>query len=124
MTLYELVQTNLILFTSTGLWGLTLNNRYTHAVGRLREFYDKEVRIGEIDIMMDRCYLLKWSFMLLIIGVIIGIIHALSMVFQMPDTYSTIIVIGYCVALFGSMLLLLIDVLKSFNATLVHLGVQ
>ena len=121
MTLYELVQTNLVLFTSTGLWGLTLNNRYTHAVTRLREFYDKKCDMAELEIMLDRCFLLKWSFMFLILSVLIGIFHAVSMMFQLPQMYSTIVVFGYCMSLFGSMLLLLFDVIKSFNATLIHL---
>lgn len=121
MTLYEIVQSNLILFTSTGLWGLTLNNRYTHTIIRLREFYDKKCSQSEIDIMLSRCYLLKWSFMLLILSVLLGVTHAMSMIFNIPSLYSTIVVFGYCLMLFLSMFFLLLDVFKSFSATLSHI---
>lgn len=118
-TLTELVQTNLILFTSTGLWGLTLNNRYTHTIGRLREFYDKKCSTKELAIMASRCYILKVSFVCLIISVLVGILHVIGGVI-FPE--SSVYLIGtYCIFLFISMFCLLLDVVKSFNATLIHI---
>ena len=120
MLLYEAVQNNLILFTSTGLWGLTLNNRYTHAVMRFREFYDKQCDENELAIMMDRCFALKWSFMCLIFSVLVGILHAIVSAFNAHELISPILVGGYCLFLFASMCFLMYDVFISFNATLIH----
>ena len=36
----DLITGSLILFSSIGLFALTLNARYTHAVGRVRDIYD------------------------------------------------------------------------------------
>ena len=39
-SIVHLVTGSLVLFSSIGLFALTLNARYTHAIGRVRELYD------------------------------------------------------------------------------------
>jgi len=36
----ELITGSLVLFSSIGIFVLTLNARYTHAIGRVRDIYD------------------------------------------------------------------------------------
>lgn len=36
----DLITGSLVLFSSIGLFALTLNARYTHAIGRVRDIYD------------------------------------------------------------------------------------
>ena len=36
----DLITGSLVLFSSIGLFALTLNARYTHAAGRVRDIYD------------------------------------------------------------------------------------
>ena len=39
-SIVDLITDSLILFSSIGLFALTLNARYTHAAGRVRDIYD------------------------------------------------------------------------------------
>ena len=39
-SIVNLITSSLVLFSSIGLFALTLNARYTHAIGRVREIYD------------------------------------------------------------------------------------
>ena len=119
-TLSEAIQTNLILFTSTGLWGLTINNRYTHTIGRLREFYDKQCNKDEISRIETRCYVLKMSYVSLIISVLIGIVYAMGSAIFESSQYLNATAIAYCISLFTSMACLLIDVIQSLSATVWH----
>ena len=65
----DLITGSLVLFSSIGLFALTLNTRYTHAIGRVRDIYEELKRSEESDklakeltVMVFRCHLLKWSF--------------------------------------------------------------
>jgi len=44
----DLITGSLVLFSSIGLFALTLNARYTHAIGRVRDIYDLKFRSSKI----------------------------------------------------------------------------
>ncbi len=65
----DLITGSLVLFSSIGLFALTLNTRYTHAIGRVRDIYEDIKKVDkaekltrEIELMVKRCHILKWSF--------------------------------------------------------------
>ncbi|MFZ2407755.1 MAG: DUF2721 domain-containing protein, partial [Methylobacter sp.] len=73
----ELVTGSLVLFSSIGIFVLTLNARYTHAIGRVRDIYTElktsnkaEKLEKELNSMVYRCHVLKWSFGLLLCSAI------------------------------------------------------
>ena len=73
----NLVTGSLVLFSSIGIFVLTLNARYTQAIARVREIYDHmqttqeaSKLAKELDLIVYRCHLLKWSFGLLLASAI------------------------------------------------------
>lgn len=124
---------SLVLFSSIGIYVLTLNARYTQATSRVRELYDRmqtdqqpEKLQHELDIMVFRCQLLKWSFGLLLCSALSsGLFLIGSIVGRFwSHIYTELLLIllsGSVLFMFCSMLLLFRDVLASLKATLIHI---
>jgi Protein of unknown function (DUF2721). len=130
----ELISSSLVLFSSIGIFVLTLNARYTHAIGRARDLYtelktsqepDKMER--ELNAMVYRCHVLKWSFGLLLCSAISsGVFMLGSVALRFTDQISAEVLILFVVFsvlfIFSSMVCLFIDVLASLRATMIHIG--
>ena len=130
----ELITGSLVLFSSIGIFVLTLNARYTHAIGRVRDIYDdlktsqkSEKLEKELNTMVYRCQVLKWSFGLLLCSAISsGVFMLGSIALRFTDqVISTEILILFVVFsvlfIFSSMVCLFIDVLASLRATMIHI---
>jgi hypothetical protein len=129
----SLVTGSLVLFSSIGIFVLTLNARYTHAIGRVREIYD-HLKLSnesfklerELNAMVFRCHLLKWSFGLLLCSSISSGVFLLGSIFSRFMGYiSAELLIVFLVLsvlfIFSSMVFLFWDVLASLKATLIHI---
>jgi hypothetical protein len=134
----NLVTGSLVLFSSIGIFVLTLNARYTHAIARVRvrvrELYD-EIKAGhqdaeklekELDLMVFRCHLLKWSFALLLSSAISSGTFLLCSIFSKFLSYIGPEILLSCLIfsvlfIFSSMVFLFRDVLVSLKATLIHI---
>ncbi|MGZ4969023.1 MAG: DUF2721 domain-containing protein [Methylobacter sp.] len=129
----ELITGSLVLFSSIGIFVLTLNARYTHAIGRVRDIYD-ELKTSqnakklerELNTMVYRCQVLKWSFGLLLCSAIssgvfmLGSI-ALRFTNQINAEMLILFVVFSVLFIFSSMVCLFIDVLASLRATMIHI---
>jgi hypothetical protein len=131
----DLITGSLVLFSSIGLFALTLNTRYTHAIGRVRDIYEELKRSDESDklakeltVMVFRCHLLKWSFgLLLCSGISSGMFLLGSIIFRSLGYFTEdallIIVVSSVIFIFSSMIFLFIDVMSSLKATLIHIEI-
>lgn len=130
----ELITGSLVLFSSIGIFVLTLNARYTHAIGRVRDMYDslsngeKSDKLEkELNTMVYRCQVLKWSFALLLCSAIssgIFMLGSIALKFndQIINTELLILFVVLSVLfIFSSMVCLFIDVLASLRATMIHI---
>jgi hypothetical protein len=129
----ELITGSLVLFSSIGIFVLTLNARYTHAIGRVRDIYDElksSQNAGklerELNTMVYRCQVLKWSFGLLLCSAISsGVFMLGSIALRFTDQISAEVLIVFVVFsvlfIFSSMVCLFIDVLASLRATMIHI---
>lgn len=129
----DLITGSLVFFSSIGIFVLTLNARYTHAIGRVREIYDdlqkshEATKLAkEINAMVYRCQLLKWSFGLLICSAISSGMFLLGSIFSLfighiSEEYLILFVVFSVLFIFSSMVFLFVDVLASLKATLIHI---
>jgi hypothetical protein len=129
----ELVTGSLVLFSSIGIFVLTLNARYTHAIGRVRDIYDElktsrkaEKLEKELNAMVYRCQVLKWSFGLLLCSAISSGIFMLGSIYsrfteQIHAEILILFVVFSVLFIFSSMVCLFIDVLASLRATMIHI---
>lgn len=129
----ELITSSLVLFSSIGIFVLTLNARYTHAIGRVRDLYtelktsqEPEKMERELNAMVYRCHVLKWSFGLLLCSAISsGVFMLGSVALRFTDQISAEVLILFVVFsvlfIFSSMVCLFIDVLASLKATMIHI---
>jgi hypothetical protein len=129
----ELITSSLVLFSSIGIFVLTLNARYTHAIGRVREIYDDlktnpqgDKLEKELNAMVYRCQVLKWSFGLLLCSAISSGVFVLgSIALRFTGQISAEVLILFVVLsvlfIFSSMVCLFIDVLASLKATMIHI---
>ncbi|MDP3876555.1 MAG: DUF2721 domain-containing protein [Methylobacter sp.] len=129
----ELVTSSLVLFSSIGIFVLTLNARYTHAISRVRDIYDElgtsedaKKMERELDAMVYRCHVLKWSFGLLLCSAISsGMFMLGSISSRFTDVINPEVLIAFVVGsvlfIFSSMVCLFIDVLASLKATMIHI---
>ncbi|WP_432740275.1 DUF2721 domain-containing protein [Methylobacter sp. G7] len=129
----ELVTSSLVLFSSIGIFVLTLNARYTHAIGRVRDIYD-ELKTSsqaqkleiELNTMVYRCHVLKWSFGLLLCSAIssgVFVLGSISSRFigHISADFLILFVVFSVLFIFSSMVCLFIDVLASLRATMIHI---
>ena len=129
----HLVTGSLVLFSSIGLFALTLNARYTHAIGRVRDIYDdlqkshEAAKLAkELNMMVYRCQILKWSFGLLLCSAISSGVFLLGSILSrylghISDEALIIFVVFSVLFIFSSMVFLFVDVLASLKATLIHI---
>ncbi len=129
----ELVTSSLVLFSSIGIFVLTLNARYTHAISRVRDLYEEMKTSAsakklekELNSMVYRCHVLKWSFGLLLCSSISsGVFMLGSITLRFTEKISAELLILFLVLsvlfIFSSMVCLFIDVLASLKATLIHI---
>jgi hypothetical protein len=132
-SIVHLVTGSLVLFSSIGLFALTLNARYTHAIGRVRELYDdlqkshEATKLArELNAMVFRCQLLKWSFGLLLCSAISSGVFLLGSIYSrfighISDGALIIFVVFSVLFIFSSMVFLFVDVVASLKATLIHI---
>ena len=129
----NLVTGSLVLFSSIGIFVLTLNARYTQAIALVREIYDHmqttqeaSKLAKELDLIVYRCHLLKWSFGLLLASAICSGGFLLLSIFShfigmiMPEILL-IFLVGSVLCVFFSMVVLFMDILESLKATLIHI---
>jgi Protein of unknown function (DUF2721) len=129
----SLVTGSLVLFSSIGIFVLTLNARYTQAIARSREIFDllktslePEKLNKELNAMILRCHLLKWSFALLIGSALSSGVFLLASIFSIflgyiKPEFQVLFVVGSVLFIFSSMVLLFLDILASLKATLIHI---
>ena len=129
----HLITGSLVLFSSIGLFALTLNARYTHAIGRVRELYDDLQKsheasklARELNAMVFRCHLLKWSFGVLLCSAISSGVFLLGSIYSrfighISDGALIIFVVFSVLFIFSSMVILFVDVVASLKATLIHI---
>ena len=129
----HLVTGSLVLFSSIGLFALTLNARYTHAIGRVRDIYDdlqkshEAAKLAkELNMMVYRCQILKWSFGLLLCSAISSGVFLLGSILSrylghISDGALILFVVFSVLFIFSSMVFLFVDVLASLKATLIHI---
>jgi len=132
-SIVHLVTGSLVLFSSIGLFALTLNARYTHAIGRVRELYDdlqkshEAAKLArELNTMVFRCQLLKWSFGVLLCSAISSGVFLLGSIYSrfighISDGALIIFVVFSVLFIFSSMVILFVDVVASLKATLIHI---
>ena len=125
----HLITGSLVLFSSIGLFALTLNARYTHAIGRVREIYDAlqnshdATKLAkELNAMVFRCQLLKWSFGLLLCSAITSGVFLLGSIYSqfighISDGALILFVVFSVLFIFSSMVFLFVDVVASLKAT-------
>lgn len=129
----QLVTSSLVLFSSIGIFVLTLNARYTHAIGRVRDIYDElktdsqaqKLEI-ELNTMVYRCHVLKWSFGLLLCSAISSGVFMLGSISSrfighVSADVLILFVVFSVLFIFSSMVCLFIDVLASLRATMIHI---
>ena len=129
----NLITGSLVLFSSIGLFALTLNARYTHAIGRVRDIYDDLQKsheasklAKELNAMVFRCQVLKWSFGLLLCSAISSGVFLLGSIYSrfiwhISDEALILFVVFSVLFIFSSMVFLFVDVLASLKATLIHI---
>ena len=129
----NLITGSLVLFSSIGLFALTLNARYTHAIGRVRDIYDDMQKsheatklAKELNAMVFRCQILKWSFGLLLCSAISSGVFLLGSIYSrfiwhISDGALILFVVFSVLFIFSSMVFLFVDVLASLKATLIHI---
>ncbi len=128
-----LVTGSLVLFSSIGLFALTLNARYTHAIGRVREIYEEMQKshdttklAKELNMMVYRCQILKWSFGLLLCSALSSGMFLLGSIFSsfiahISEEFLILFVVLCVLFIFSSMVFLFLDVLTSLKSTLIHI---
>jgi hypothetical protein len=129
----DLITGSLVLFSSIGLFALTLNARYTHAIARVRDIYDdlqkshEATKLAkELNMMVYRCHILKWSFGLLLCSAISSGVFLLGSIFSrfighISEEALILFVVFSVLFIFSSMVFLFVDVLASLKATLIHI---
>ena len=129
----DLITGSLVLFSSIGLFALTLNARYTHAIGRVRDIYDdlqkshEATKLAkELNAMVFRCHLLKWSFGLLLSSALSSGVFLLGSIFSrfighISEETLILFVVFSVLFIFSSMVFLFVDVVASLKATLIHI---
>ncbi len=123
----NLITGSLVLFSSIGLFALTLNARYTHAIGRVREIYDDLQKsheasklAKELNAMVFRCQILKWSFGLLLCSAISSGVFLLGSIYSrfiwhINDGALILFVVFSVLFIFSSMVFLFVDVVASLK---------
>ena len=124
----------LVLVSGIGILVLTINARYIQATSRTRELYDRSLAGNapasikrEIDLLVLRCRLLKYSFATLLLSTILSsflvIVSLFDKLFGLSIPMFEISLIGgSSFFIFVSMIFLFVDVMLSMKATLIHIG--
>jgi hypothetical protein len=124
----------LVLVSGIGILVLTINARYIQATSRTRELYDRSLAADapasineEIDLLVLRCRLLKYSFATLVLSTILSSLLVIVSLFDRLLELSVPVIeisliAGSCLFILASMVLLFMDVLLSMKATLIHIG--
>ncbi|QFY43092.1 DUF2721 domain-containing protein [Candidatus Methylospira mobilis] len=130
----NLVIHSLVLFSSLGIFVLTLNARYIHAVfllrgvhGELKTCQKSAALEMELNSLIYRCRLLKWSFVLILCSAMSSCIFLMSSIFfrMIDNTHIETLIVSIVASVFfilSSMILLLMEVISSFKDTLIHIG--
>ena len=124
----------LVLVSGIGILVLTINARYIQATSRTRELYDRSLSGNapasishEIDLLVLRCRLLKYSFATLVLSTILSSCLVVVSLFDKllglsVPMFEISLIGGSCLFILVSMILLFIDVLLSMKATMMHIG--
>lgn len=124
----------MVLISGTGIFLLTINARFIHAVGRLWDI-DKEINLNpELTILLEvkkilitRCKLLRQSLGFLVISVISsGAMMVLALtaeIFEYNAKITGVCLLSVsCLFILLSMITLFLDVMHSFKATMLKVG--
>lgn len=124
----------MVLISGTGIFLLTINARFIHAVGRLWDI-DKEINLNpELTVLLEvkkilitRCKLLRQSLGFLVISVISsGAMMVLALtaeIFEYNAKISGVCLLTVsCLFILLSMITLFMDVMHSFKATMLKVG--
>lgn len=124
----------LVLVSGIGILVLTINARYIQATSRTRELYDHSLAGNapasinrEIDLLVLRCRLLKYSFATLVLSTILSSFLVMVSLFDKllglsVPVFEISLIGGSCLFILVSMVLLFVDVLLSMKATMIHIG--
>ena len=124
----------LVLVSGIGILVLTINARYIQATSRTRELYDRSLEADapasinhEINLLVLRCRLLKYSFATLVLSTILSSLLVIVSLFDRLLELSVPVIeiflmAGSCLFIFASMSFLFVDVLLSMKATMIHIG--
>ena len=129
----ELLQAStapMVLISGTGIFLLTMNARFIHAVDRIwqvdkerKENPDDEVLDKVMSIMIKRCRLLRRSLELLVLSIIcsgmlmVSILFSTLFVFEMSELGIALLALS-CMLILAAMIVLLFDVILSSKATI------
>ncbi|MDD4242682.1 MAG: DUF2721 domain-containing protein [Bacilli bacterium] len=116
------ITTLMVLFSSGGLYALTLNARYIHMLGRLRQLYDANIDSNEIEYIKKQSLLLKYSFILLLGSAILAILYVLGNVLLFGQNILTFILVSDLILIIISMIFFLIEILISRNSIILHIN--
>lgn len=114
--------TLMVLFSSGGLYALTLNARYIHMLGRLRQLYDANIDSNEISYIIKQSILLKYSFVSLLISAIFSILYVLGNILLFSTNILTFILVCDLLLIILSMVFFLIEILISRNSIILHIN--
>ena len=125
----SLITSSIIMFSSIGIFILTLNARYTQATGRVREVHEHldvcPKKQKELSLLITRCWLLKYRFLTLICSSLCSsgfVLYNISSFYRSVNSdVLVMLLVGTMLFIFVSMLFLCLDVLVSFKATLIHI---
>jgi len=124
----------LVLVSGIGILVLTINARYIQATSRTRELYDHSLTGNapvlinrEIDLLVFRCRLLKYSYATLVLSTILSSLLVIVSLFDKllglsVPKFEISLISGSCFFILVSMILLFVDVLLSMKATMIHIG--
>jgi|GEM_PF-440967 len=134
IALFRLVTAPLVLISGIGIYTLTINARYTHVIGLVRELHTEgrgKPRLSprfhqEMRLILQRAVILKWSIGLLVSStvssglmvflVILGALSGWNVYYP-----GVILLFISCLLIVASMAVFFVDVIKSLNATLVRI---
>lgn len=120
----NMVTGSLVLLSALGLWALTLSNRYTHVLTRIREFYEENAAKEELNFLIRRAQHLKRSFLALIVGGICSSVFLIGTALSVCEELLMIVMVVNLSCVFASMLFLFLEVVVSMRATLYHVKIK
>ena len=88
---------------------------------------NKNVLKKQMDIIVKRCYIMKWSIGMLVSSTVCsGLLVIMAVISNVTGETSyyldVFLLLAACLLIVGSMILFFLDILISFKATIIHIG--